>query len=778
MSDVSPPAPGACPRCGRPLSGPGPGVCRHCVARLAFAPELTPPPALPAGLGTLRYFGNYELIEEIARGGMGVVYRARQVNLDREVAVKLLLHGALASPADIERFRTEAAAAASLQHPGIVAIHEIGEFEGQQYFSMDLIAGRDLAALTRDGPLAARRAAELVAQAAAAVEHAHRHGVLHRDLKPSNVIVDAEGRPHLTDFGLARIGAADTGLTRTGDLLGTPGYMAPEQAGGPRGAIGVPADVYSLGAVLYHLLTGRAPFTGENVPEVLRQVAEADPVAPGLLNPQVPRDLETICLKCLRKEPAARYASASDLADDLGRFLRHEPIRARPVSPAERAWRWCRRNPAIAALATAVALLLLTVAGGSLLAVQRLRAAHAAEAAQHREAAERLSSGERLINFMLGDLAEHLEPVGRLDALESTIGAVDRFYAELPADRLTADSQRHRALALVQFADIRASQGRLAEAITNYHQSIDAYARLTAAHPTNLAWRFEMTRSWNELGIAHARQNDFTNATAALRQCLALREELLRLQPTNIYWLGSYGGSAQNLAQTERRLGHLDEAQAMLGRAEEAIQRWVAADPTNRTARSRLATLRGSQGQLFSTREKLEDAAQAYTDKLRILLELLELDPRNTSWQADYALGLGYLGALRAQQTNHTAAVESLATSVRLFEGLTTRDPGNREWQMGLVSQLTDLGASLHELKRDPEALAALNRVCEISETQADAARQMRGWYNNWRSALETAAALERQLAEQAEASGKTDEAEARLAHAQALATKLKSLAP
>lgn len=778
MSDVSPPSAGACPRCGRPLTGPAPGVCRSCVARLAFGPELTPPPELPTGLGTLRYFGNYELLEEIARGGMGVVYRARQVNLDREVAVKLMLHGALASPGDIERFRTEATAAASLQHPGIVAIHEIGEFEGQHYFSMDLVAGRDLAAQTREGPLPARRAAELVAAAAAAVEHAHQHGVLHRDLKPSNVIVDADGHPHLTDFGLARIGTDDTRLTRTGDLLGTPGYMAPEQAGGRRDAIGVPADVYSLGAVLYQLLTGRAPFTGENVPEVLRQVVEAEPVAPGLLNPQVPRDLETICLKCLRKEPATRYARASELADDLGRFLRHEPILARPVSPAGRAWRWCRRNPVVAALATTVALLLLTVAIGSLLAVQRLRQAQAAEADQHREAVERLSSGERLINFMLGDLAEHLEPVGRLDALESTIGAVDRFYAELPADRLTADSQRHRALALVQFADIRASQGRLAEAITNYHQSIDAYARLTAAHPTNLQWRFELTRSWNELGIAHARQNDFTNATAALRQCLALRDELLRLQPTNAYWLGSYGGSAQNLAQTERRLGHLDEAQAMLGRAEEAIQRWIAADPTNRTARSRLATLRGSQGQLFAARDKLTDAEQAYTDKIRILRELLELDPRNTTWQNDHALGLGYLGALQAQQNNHTAAVASLAASIRIFDGLVARDPANREWQMGLVSELTDLGTSLRALHRDPEALAALGRVREISEAQPEAARQFRGWYSNWRSALETAAAIEINLADQAQAAGKSDEAGAHRARAQELETKLKALAP
>jgi tetratricopeptide (TPR) repeat protein len=778
MSDVSSPPSDTCPRCGRPLTGPDPALCRHCVAQIAFAPDLAPPPDLPDGLGTLRYFGNYELLEEIARGGMGVVYRARQVNLDREVAVKLMLHGALAAPGDIDRFRTEAAAAASLQHPGIVAIHEIGEFEGQHYFSMDLIAGRDLAALTREGPLPARRAAEVLADTARAVEHAHTRGVLHRDLKPSNVIIDAHGRPHVTDFGLARIGSIDSDLTRTGDLLGTPGYMAPEQAAGRRSGVGVGTDVYSLGAVLYHLLTGRAPFTGESVPEVLRQVAEADPVAPGLLNPLVPRDLETICLKCLHKGPDARYLSAIELAEDLDRFLRREPIRARPVSPGERLWRWCRRNPVIASLTAVVALLLTVVAAGSLFAAARLQQARAAEAAQHREAEARLTSGERLINFMLGDLAGHLEPVGRLDALESTIGAVDRFYAELPSDRLTPDSQRHRALALVQVADIRASQGRLAESITNYHQAIDAYAQLVKAHSTNLQWSFELSRTWNELGIAHARQNDFTNAIAALRECLAQRERLLVLQPTNAYWLGSYGATAQNLAQTERRLGHLDEAQALLARGEDAIHRWIAAEPTNRTARSRLATLRGSQGQLLATRERLEEAAQAYSDKVRILRELLEIDPKNASWQADYGLGLGYIGSLRAQQTNHPAAIASFVESIRVFDALTARDPANREWQMAIVSQLTDLGQSLRELKRYEEALSALDRVRVLSETQPDAARQLRGWYNNWRGALENAAGIERELAAQANTDGHTADAEAHVTRAQALEAKLKALLP
>ena len=244
MATPTPQPPLRCPQCGRPLAPErSQGLCLACLAGFAFATELSASPALPVSLGTLRYFGDYELIKEIARGGMGVVYRARQTNLGREVAVKLLLHGALASTQDVDRFRAEAAAAASLKHPGIVAIHEVGECDGQHYFSMDLIAGRDLAAVTREGPLPVRQAAEIVALVAQAVQHAHDHGVLHRDLKPSNILLDAVAQPHVTDFGLARRSGDAASLTQTGSLLGTPGYMAPEQAAGNRGAIDARTDV-------------------------------------------------------------------------------------------------------------------------------------------------------------------------------------------------------------------------------------------------------------------------------------------------------------------------------------------------------------------------------------------------------------------------------------------------------------------------------------------------------------------------------------------------------
>jgi serine/threonine protein kinase/WD40 repeat protein len=310
--------------------------------------------------GFLRRIGDYELLEEIARGGMGVVYRARQISLNREVAVKLMRDSALARAEDVKRFRAEAAAAAKLKHPNIIAIYEVGEEQGQHYFAMDLIQGVNLAERTRDGPLAARDAAELVATMADAVQHAHEQGVLHRDLKPSNVLVDATGKPFVTDFGLARPLDSDSSLTMTGQILGTPGYMPPEQAEG-KGTVGPAADIYSLGAVLYHLLTGRAPFVGGSAAETLRHVTEQEPVSPQLLNPEVPADLTSVCLKCLAKRSSDRYESAAALSNDLHRFLRDEPTVARPASQTERLWRWCQRKPALAA--TGIALILVGAIG-------------------------------------------------------------------------------------------------------------------------------------------------------------------------------------------------------------------------------------------------------------------------------------------------------------------------------------------------------------------------------------------------------------------------------
>jgi len=365
----------SCARCGAKLRPhQAEGLCTRCLLESGLEVALdrpsrvsnSSPTAVPASDSghfspspeAVRYFGDYELLEEIARGGMGVVYRARQTSLERIVALKMILAGQFASKQIIQRFRGEVTAAALLQHPNIVAIHDVGIHDGQHYFSMDYVDGQNLSQLVGTRPLPPAKAARYIKLVADAIHYAHQQGILHRDLKPSNVLVDASDQPRITDFGLAKRLDGDSSITMTGQMLGSPNYMPPEQASAQRGKVGRHSDVYGLGAILYHLLTARPPFQAESFESVINQVLNTEPVSPRLLNSSVPPDLETICVKCLQKEPSARYQSAQELAEELGRFLRHEPIHARPITRAERAWRWCRRKPALAGLILALHLVL------------------------------------------------------------------------------------------------------------------------------------------------------------------------------------------------------------------------------------------------------------------------------------------------------------------------------------------------------------------------------------------------------------------------------------
>lgn len=356
-----------CSACGSPsqalLSS---GLCARCVGAFAFrveelnAPVQSTSSSLSASVpGPLNSpsperIGDYEIIQEIARGGMGVVYKARQISLNRVVALKMIQSVRLADETAVRRFRTEAAAAAKLRHPHIVPIYEVGQEGGQHFYSMAFVPGTTLAQRLEGTPLPANLAARYLRTIADAIHYAHEHSVLHRDIKPGNVLIDDDDEPHVTDFGLAKLMDGDSSLTITGVAFGSPSYMAPEQAQARHRDMNAGSDVYSLGAMLYEMLTGRPPFRGITPLQTARMVCETEPVSPRLLNPSTPLDLETICLKCLQKEPARRYQTAQELAEELQRFERGEPVQARPIGRTEKATRWCRRNPMLATMILAV----------------------------------------------------------------------------------------------------------------------------------------------------------------------------------------------------------------------------------------------------------------------------------------------------------------------------------------------------------------------------------------------------------------------------------------
>ncbi len=399
MNDVT----NRCPDCGLELSADSPlGVCARCLLQTGLpdsaikandstwiektggnaeakqatdnvtpAADSDPSPSRSTTDG--RYFGDYELLEELASGGMGTVFRARQTRLNRIVALKMIRAGQFATDTEVERFYTEAESAASLDHPAIISVYEVGEQDGQHYFSMRLVENGNLAnGIESRHPGKATglsqqnqdECARMLVSIARAIHFAHQRQILHRDLKPSNVLLDEAGQPYVTDFGLAQQIAADSRLTASETLVGTPSYMAPEQATGNRASLTTSTDVYGLGAILYEMLTGKPPFLGETPVDTVMQVLESEPRKPSA-RCAVDRDLETICLKCLEKDPAKRYGSAETLADDLDRWLLREPIQARRAGFMERVTKWSRRRPLVAGMAA----LLVTVAASGFLAV-------------------------------------------------------------------------------------------------------------------------------------------------------------------------------------------------------------------------------------------------------------------------------------------------------------------------------------------------------------------------------------------------------------------------
>jgi serine/threonine-protein kinase len=674
----------------------------------------------------IRYFGDYEIRGELGRGGMGVVYEARQVSLNRPVALKMLRAGLLASDDDLRRFRNEAEAVALLDHPSIVPVHEVGEHDGQRYLSMKLVPGGSLLPLLpryRDDP---KTAARLAAELAEAVAHAHARGILHRDLKPANVLVDPEGHPHVTDFGLAKRVEADIELTQSGAILGTPAYMSPEQAEGRRGAITTATDVYGLGAVLYALLTGRAPFGGDSVVDTLDAVRHAVPEPPTRVNARVPRDLETICLKCLQKDPRRRYPTAQALADDLHAWLDSRPIAARRVGPAERAWLWCKRRPAVAALSAAV--LLATVGGTvAVIAIQaranaELRAAN--QRVQQRydlavEAIKTFHTGvsedfllkqdqfkalrDRLLNSasdfyrklgaLLGketdvtsrraleqsnfELAELTGKVGRIEAAlaahQAALAAREALAAEIGAGAgIKADVGR----SLTAVADLLYATGKSNEGIQTYRRAESLLAGVAAsdleARAALAACRTRMARP-----LLHSGKT--TEALAACKLARAAQEELASVPRASNKSRREFAATLNELGIVLWQTNKPAEAEPEF-RTALAIQKKLADEnPTVIDIRNYLANIHLHLGNVLRMTGKLSEAEAEFHEAMAIYLELIDQYPAITRSHRNLALCRSDLGFLLATTGRPREAEAEHRAAIAILQRLTEENPANTD---------------------------------------------------------------------------------------------------
>jgi tRNA A-37 threonylcarbamoyl transferase component Bud32/tetratricopeptide (TPR) repeat protein len=476
-----------------------------------------------------RRFGGYELLEEIARGGMGVVYKARQDKPARIVALKMILAGQLASQSDIDRFFAEAQAAAALDHPNIVPIFEVSEHEGQHYFTMGFVAGESLAERLARNPIPARDAATVIRDVALAAQYAHDNGVIHRDLKPANIMLDESGRVRVTDFGLAKRQTVSSDLTCTGQLLGTPSFMSPEQVVGDSEKVGPPADVYALGSTLYALLSGRPPFQAASTIDTLKQVVEREPVSPREFDAAIPRDLETIVLKCLEKAPARRYSSARELADDLDRFLSDRPIVARRASSAERVVRWCRRNSLVTALIGTAAASLVTAL--TILAISN--------AAIRREAANKdaaLTTAWAAVGQMLTRVANDklghapLAHPLRVALLQDALGFYEVLLASAEDPAIRQDMQE----VLDKMGLLQRELGQYEEACQSFERSLTLLASLVPTDANPPALREKMAATEKALAFTWDIRPDRSSGQQAekhFRRAIQLYQDLERDWP-------------------------------------------------------------------------------------------------------------------------------------------------------------------------------------------------------------------------------------------------------
>jgi tetratricopeptide (TPR) repeat protein len=680
---------------------------------------------LPHG-AVVRYFGDYEILKELGRGGMGVVYEARQISLNRAVALKMIKAGQLADSDVLRRFQNEAEAVALLDHPGIVPVYEIGEYEGQKYFSMKLVSGGSLVGLISKYVDDPKSAARLTAQACEAVHHAHMRGILHRDLKPANILIDDASQVHVTDFGLAKWVENDSEMTQTGAILGTPAYMSPEQASGHRAAVTTASDVYGLGAVLYALLTGRAPFAGDSVVDTLEAVRKEPPAPPSKINRRVPRDLETICLKCLEKEPRRRYASAAALAEELKSWLDSRPISARRVNTLERGWLWCKRRPAIAAMSAAVLLAIFVGAIVSTALWLRAERNFRNEQAALHDANQRFELAmEAIATFHTGVSEEALLTRPELKDLRNRLLlAASEFYGRLGVlleGRSDLASRRALLDANDRVAWLTDSIGSNQDALAMHQRVLKDREALASAHRSDARARVDVARSL--LAVGHllekiGKTGDALRAYERARSATAQQSgDAETAKPARV----ALASAEYRVGWLLDRIGKPDEGLAALTRARDLQAALVLADPMNRELERQHAEILSSMSTLFEETGKPAKALGAHEESRTIRQKLAHANPSINAFQRDLATsheGEGLLLKRAGRLPEATRAYEAART---IRQKLADANPAVSQFQEALASNHDDFGMLLVDGGKPADAMQAYEAALAIYQKLADA---------------------------------------------------------
>ncbi len=729
--------------------------CTSCGSQIAWlsAETMTLPAAKGSGAEAGQRIGRFELIERLGSGGFGEVWKARDTQLDRIVAVKIP-HRNLLGPEEIEKFLREARAAAQLRHPNIVSVHEVG-LEGKQiYIVADFIEGLSLDKWMSGRKLAYCDCAALCIKIADGLHHAHEEGVIHRDLKPSNIMIDRRGEPHIMDFGLAKREAGETTMTMDGQILGTPAYMSPEQAKGLAHGADRRSDMYSMGVILFELLTGERPFRG-SLQMLLKQVMQDDPVSPRKLDGHVPRDLETICLKCLQKEPARRYQTAKALSEELGRYLAGKPIQARPVSALERTVRWCGRNRLVTGSALAAVLCLLF--GLVAATVGYVRTSRALEKSEQARCAERKAIDDWYTNISEETLLDQpgMQKV-RKDLLLRARDYYEKFLAQYGEDK---DAQDELARAHYRVGWITDEIESPLKAMPSYEKAREMQARLHAADPQNVERQTALSDTFNRIGMALHKQHQLANALDAYQKAIMIRKGLAAAAPGAAEPHRLLANSYMNIGLLEIEGGNYDNAQKYLEQAQTIRLQLPGAGDDPRLRRdiakgyynlAKLAMARRvradndpdlarqwcSQGRQWC--EKAADLFKTLAEGNRVDLDMRYLWAVCYLMEAELA-NAGVIYGLEPGENLEKALGETLGLyqqSLDILEPLARKNPDVTEYQLALAELNIRIAEIQYEQKSLPQATASIEQAEEIlarlSMDCGDSARYWKDLAGTW----------------------------------------------